>query len=264
MRTLSNMKRGQLSAALLCLLVGLGANHLSHAQAWKCAPGSFGAGPGTLAIQDRTPTESFTSISVSNSACVEYVQGDRFDVRVEAAPDTLEKLNIAVENGSLKIRDNSDYKRNDWRNDWNSNRGILRVVVTAPSLNAAAVAGSGDIIASVLRAQNLKLSVAGSGDITINQLLATHVDASIAGSGDIRIAGQAQSLRASVAGSGDVDASQLSANQVKVSVAGSGDAKVWAVDSLEASVAGTGDVAYRGSPAQVKRSVVGKGDINRM
>jgi hypothetical protein len=47
-----------------------------------------------------------------------------------------------------------------------------------------------------------------------------------------------------------------------VTVTGSGDAVVRAMDEIDANIIGSGNVRYAGNPAQVKRSVVGSGEIS--
>lgn len=247
--------------ALAALLLAA-ASGAQAARPWNCQPGSFGTGPGKLTTEDRTPTETFTSIGLSNGACVEYIQGDKVSVKVESEPEILKELEILVENGSLKIRDKKNGKWFSWNSSGNGNK-VLRVVVTAPQLAAVAVAGSGDVVNAGMKAGDLKFSVAGSGDIHFKNLSAAAVAGAVAGSGDIKVHGKAQSLKASIAGSGDIDSSGLEAETVSVSIAGSGDAKVWASSTLSVSIAGSGDVAYKGSPT-VKKSVVGAGSIKQL
>ena len=78
---------------------------VADARPRNCQPGSFGTGPGKLVVEDRTPTAAFSAVDVANGACVEIVQGDKFNVRVEGEADTLRELDIIVDNGVLHIRD---------------------------------------------------------------------------------------------------------------------------------------------------------------
>ena len=64
------------------------------------------------------------------------------------------------------------------------------------------VAGSGDVHAGQLRAQDVTCSVAGSGDAVV--LAEKSVHASVAGSGSIRVLGAPPVRRTHVVGSGDI------------------------------------------------------------
>jgi hypothetical protein len=231
----------------------------SEAASWKCKPGSFGTGPASLKVETREVTAEFKGISVRNGACVEYVQGKTVSVKVEGSSEALESLEVAVERGSLVIGE----KRNGAWSWGGTTKGPLRLLVTAPSIEALAVAGSGDLYSSTMNVDRLKLSVAGSGDIMVQDLKAASVNVSVAGSGDVRVGGKVQSAKMSVAGSGDIDTTRLEAADASISVAGSGDAKIWVTGSLAVSVAGSGTVAYFGTP-QISSRTAGSGTLKRL
>ena len=228
------------------------------AAGWECKPGSFGTGGSALRIEERKVTESFHGVSVRGSMCVEYVQGPQVSIRLEGEPEMLSQVETVVEKGALVIGEKRGFS---WPRAWNNKP--LRAIVTAPSLDSLAVAGSGDLVAAKWAGDTLRTAVAGSGDIRVEGMEAKAVSAAISGSGDIRLAGKTDSVKASVAGSGDIDTSRLAANDVSVKIAGSGDAKVWAQKELVASIAGSGDVGYYGD-AQVKRKVAGNGSVKRL
>jgi hypothetical protein len=246
-----------LAPALLCATLPFGA---TAALAWNCKPGSFGTGPGSLKVEERSIAGTFKGIAVRGAACVEYVQGPTVSVKVEGTPEVLEHLETVIERESLVIGERRS--SGSWWGGWN-NKSPVRVVVTAPSIETMAVAGSGDLCSAKIDVERIKLSVAGSGDITLQQLLAKSLTASVAGSGDIRVAGKAQSAKMSVAGSGDIDSTKLEAAEMTISVAGSGDARVWVTGALAISVAGTGAVSYYGSPSVSSRTA-GTGTVKRL
>ena len=67
---------------------------------------------------------------------------------------------------------------------------------------AVNIAGSGDVSASKLSAQEVKVSIAGSGDASLWVRKALSV--SIAGSGDVRYYGEGSLRDASTMGSGSI------------------------------------------------------------
>ena len=185
---------------------------------------------------------AFTSIALAAPLRVDLVLGDTDSVVLEGKADRLAMIETTVEGGSLKIRRRKDAATWNW--SWGWNDAEVRARVTARSIDALGIAGSGDIRAPELRGASLKLSVAGSGDIVIG-------------------GGKVADLAVSIAGSGDVMTAKLEAQRAKVSISGSGDATVWARETLSVSVAGSGDVRYYGDPA-LSRSIVGSGDITRI
>jgi hypothetical protein len=66
----------------------------------------------------------------------------------------------------------------------------------------ASVAGSGDINAFDLVAQNSKVNVSGSGNISTN--CSEFIEARVAGSGDIEYKGKPKKMDTKVAGSGKI------------------------------------------------------------
>jgi hypothetical protein len=194
-------------------------------------------------VVETRDVSSFTSIALAAPIRVELTLGERDSVVLEGKADQLAMIETTVDGGSLKIRRKKDAATWNWSWGWNENHDV-RARVTARSIEALGIAGSGDIHAPELHGASLKLNVAGSGDIVIG-------------------GGKVADLSVSIAGSGDVKGGKLEAQRVKVSVSGSGDATVWARETLSVSVVGSGDVSYFGDPT-VSRSVVGSGDIKRI
>ena len=207
---------------------------------------------------DRRETRAasgFTSIYLAAPVKVDVAQGSAEGLVVEGEDAALADLETVVEGGTLKIRTRS---RKDVA-------GIskVRVHVSAKTLEALRIAGSGDITAGTLRAPAFRIAVAGSGDVRIGALTATSVEVSVSGSGDVLVGGKADTLATSVAGSGDVKAGKLEARTAKVSIAGSGDVTLWAREQLSVSVIGSGDVRFYGDP-EVRRSIMGSGTLRRL
>ena len=194
-------------------------------------------------IVETRNVSGFTSIALAAPIDVELTVGDRDSVVLEGKADRLAMIETTVEGGSLKIRRKKDAATWNWSWGWNDSNEV-RARVTARSIEALSIAGSGDIRAPELRGAALKVNVAGSGDVVIG-------------------GGKVADLSVSIAGSGDVKTGKLEAQRVKVSISGSGDATVWASETLSVSVVGSGDVSYYGDPA-LSRSVVGSGDIKRI
>lgn len=116
----------------------------------------------------------------------------------------------------------------------------LRAVLTVPSLDAAAITGSGDIDLTDWNADTLVLRIMGSGDI--------------------RLAGSLDTVDADINGSGDIDLRRAAIREARASVNGSGDIRLGSLDRLVARIAGSGDIDAADA-REVEQSVLGSGDI---
>lgn len=201
---------------------------------------------------------AFDSVGLSGSHDVVVTVGGAPLVRAEGDPDVIDKLEIEVEDGTLRIGTRKGVRWSDgfWRN-----RRPVTVYVTAPALKAAAVAGSGDMRVDKVEGDSFTASVAGSGDLEVGTVRVGQAKFSVAGSGDIRASGSAGSLDASIAGSGDIDLAGFEARQASVSVVGSGDVRARATETANVSIMGSGNVTMAGT-ARCTVSKRGSGDVN--
>ena len=198
----------------------------------------------------------FQAVSLEGSHDVIVAVGGAPSVRAEGDAEAIERLDIRVENGTLKIGSRSS---NGW---FSRNRGRVTVHVTAPALNAASIGGSGDMRIDRVEAPRFAASIGGSGDMEIGALRAERASFSIAGSGDIRAAaGQVGEADISIAGSGSVSADALQTRRADVSVVGSGDVSLSASESVDASIMGSGDINVQGN-ARCNVSKMGSGDVH--
>ena len=196
----------------------------------------------------------FRSVSLEGAHDVIVTVGGAPSVRAEGDAEQIDRLDIRIENGTLKI----GTRREGWFN-FRHGRGVT-VHVTAPALNGATIAGSGDMRVDRVHAPAFEAEIAGSGDMEIGALRAQRASFSIAGSGGIRAAGQAEQAAVSIAGSGSVDLHQLQTRRASVSVAGSGDISVRASEAVDGEVMGSGDVTVHGA-ARCSISKMGSGEI---
>jgi len=205
--------------------------------------------------QETRAVSGFTSISLSAPINVELVQGDTEGMALDGDAAALADLETVVEHGSLKIRTLSYFEVPGMQK--------VHARISVKSIDALAIAGSGDIKSMALKCNDLKISIAGSGDVRIQALTASDLHVSIAGSGDALLGGKVDTVSTSIAGSGDMKAAKLESRQSKVSIAGSGDAMLWAREQISVSIMGSGDVRYYGDPT-IKSSILGSGSVKRV
>jgi hypothetical protein len=131
----------------------------------------------------------FHSISLTGSPDVIVTVGGPYSVRAEGDARMVERLEIAAENGDLRI----GYRESSgWGFPFGS-RGGTAIHITLPALQGATITGSGDIRVNQVRGDRFAATVTGSGDLEIERLETGEAAFAVTGSGAIRAAtGSAQ------------------------------------------------------------------------
>lgn len=186
----------------------------------------------------------FTSISLGGPHTVIVRVGPAVSVRAEGPAAALDRLEIKVEEGDLRI---GTRKGGKWSFDFHHHEAPVTVYVTTPTLVSAAIGGSGDMRIDKVEGASFSASIGGSGDMDIAALKVGEANFTIAGSGGIKAAGTAGSTTVAVAGSGDVDVAGVESRDASVSIVGSGDVRAHAADKAEISIMGSGDVTVSGT-----------------
>ena len=206
----------------------------------------------TYALRDFSAVASFTSADV-------FVEEGPWSVTAIGDPKQLERLEVNVEKGVLKITMKKD-KRSNY-NTWQA----LKLEVYMPQVTRLEQQGSGDIkvgdlsggkslaltamgsgdivLKSVKSLAELTLLVQGSGDINcLSAIISGHTSATVLGSGDVKASGSTGTLEVMVQGSGNVDLSGMKSQSGNVSVLGSGDVIVNCTGPLEQLIHGSGTI----------------------
>ena len=206
------------------------------------------------APRETRPVAPFTEVSLGGSARVVLKQGSPQSVVVEASPEALAEFETTVSGGQLRLGNRS--KMGNYKD-----HGPVTVYITAPSLTALRVGGSGKFeVEGPLKADAMKLAVSGSGSLRVPQLTATSVETAVSGSGDLLVGGSCTQQEARVSGSGALKAHGLKAEVCRARLSGSGDAHVDASRTADATISGSGSVYVAGG-AQLSSSSHGSGRV---
>jgi hypothetical protein len=221
------------------------------------ACGGSNAEPAGPSVQRDYPVAAFDKIEVAGPFDVTVTTGGQPSVHASGPSNLLEKMEVVVEGGVLKIR---PQKRNGMFN-WNFGRnGKATVAVTVPMLSSAAIAGSGGLSIDKIKGASFDGNVAGSGDLSVGSLDADSVELDIAGSGNVKAAGKAKTVSYNIAGSGNIDAKGLVAETARVSIAGSGNVDGNATGTAAVDMVGSGNVSMAGG-AKCTVDKHGSGDV---
>jgi hypothetical protein len=210
-----------------------------------------GGGGATQRSYDLT---GFNAVSLAGSQDVIVRVGPAHSVRAEGDAKMLERLSIEVEGGNLRI----GMKKGNW-SDFGS-RSKTTIHVTLPALEAAAIAGSGDMRIDRVEGNRFSATVSGSGDLSIDAVRVADAEFAVTGSGAIRASGNAQRASNSVTGSGDLDLGGLETGTAAMAIVGSGDIRARVMQQANVSIIGSGDVSISG-PAKCSVTKRGSGNV---
>ena len=199
-------------------------------------------------------TGAFTEIEGVGPDNIVFVTGDSFSIKAEGDADQIAKLRYAMDNGTIII----GREKGEW---WGKDSSQVTITVTAPTLAAASLAGSGNFTADKMAGDTVSVELAGSGNATVGDVIAKRFESEIAGSGNITVAGKTESSEFEIAGSGSIRAAKLASVSADVSIAGSGDVALTASGTVKAEIAGSGDIIVGGG-AKCSSSIVGSGKLN--
>jgi len=210
--------------------------------------------------QAATKSYSITDVSrlrIAGPFDVHVHVGGSSSVRATGPQEAIDRLSVEQHEESLVIKPLSG----GWGGWPNGFHGKLVVDVTMPSLDQAAVAGSGDTTIDRAKGDALMLALSGSGDLSVAGIQVTQLNATSTGSGTLSVAGRVVGAKAVLTGSGDLKGEQLLADDAEVRLVGSGSLSIGARHTAKGSLAGSGDLSIVGPAAcAIERS--GSGDVH--
>lgn len=216
--------------------------------------------------------QGFNSLKLQGPFNVFITIGATEQVKIDAPAEVLNDIIAEVNHGELNIHN----KHENWfknagrawysdKNWWNrDNHPRVSVYITAKSLEAISVSGSGKVIVNdAVTAKYFDLTLHGSGKIE-TKVNTTSLHTVMSGSGVITVSGNAGSSSVRISGSGKFSGRDLVTENSTVHISGSGHADVNASDKVSASVSGSARVSYAGNPKSISTSKSGSGAISRM
>ena len=207
-----------------------------------------------LAAEQPFPATGFDRIALGGSPEVIVATGKAFSVRATGDQKALDRLDIRVESGVLKIGS----KRGDsW--SW-GNWGKVTIAVTAPMVRGIDVGGSGSVTVDRVRTPQFDAQVNGSGSIRLPAVDFERGQFGIAGSGGIEASGRCGDARMSISGSGRLALAGLKCVSLKADIRGSGDIDANASRVAAVAIAGSGDARIAGG-ARCTISKAGSGSV---
>ena len=205
-----------------------------------------------FAAERAFPVGAFDRLAVEGSPNVAVTTGRAPGVHASGSADALDKLDIRVEGGTLRI----GTKRGvSW--SWRDSGGV-RVAVTVPMLRGVDVSGSSDVNVDRVKAPDFAANTSGSGSVRVAALDVDRASFATSGSGGMEAAGRCGAGTVKVAGSGDMKLGALRCETLSASVAGSGSVDAFATRTATLATMGSGDITVAGG-ARCAVSTAGSG-----
>jgi len=198
--------------------------------------------------------DTFDRVSLGGSPDVTVTTGKAIGVQASGEQRALDRLDIRVEGGTLKIGTKRGVEMSG------GNWGKVRIAVTVPMVRGVEVGGSGSVSVDRVKTPSFGAEIGGSGSIHVAALDTQRATFSVAGSGSLSAAGRCDSAALEIAGSGSLRLGQLKCATLDATVAGSGDIAAYASRTAAVSVMGSGDVRVAGG-AKCAVSKHGSGSV---
>ncbi len=179
--------------------------------------------------------DGFDAVDISSGIIANVTVGGSFSVEIEAAEQDLERLNVEVKNGELKIGRN--YRSMSWGRD----RGRIDARVTLPSLTEIEASSGAGVTATGVDAGSFELDASSGASIDVE--------------------GACDSASVDGSSGSSVDAEALICAKVDVDVSSGASARVHASDSLTADASSGGSVRVFGDPQQRNSSTSSGGSV---
>lgn len=164
--------------------------------------GAIGALAQNAKVSEVRKVEDFSSLKITSVASVYFVQGDRCSVRLEGKEKWVKLTTTEVEDGCLTIAFKKGGKNHKGNIDG------LKIFVTAPTLEAATLAGVGGFkCEEPLKLDDFTLKVTGVGSAEISHLTCRNLFVGMSGVGEAVVNVDCDYLKAGMSGVGSLELS---------------------------------------------------------
>jgi len=187
-------------------------------------------GNGQVVTQSRA-IGNFTQIEARGASDVLVRVGPAPSLAITADSNIIPQLSSEIRGDKLVLESRGSYRT----------RNAPRIVVTVPSLESAALSGSGNVNVEGIGGSSVALAVHGSGNLTAT--------------------GRAGDLAVAINGSGNADAKGVVAGSASVAISGSGNATVATSGPLSGAISGSGNIRHLGQPSSVSVARNGSGTV---
>ncbi|WP_430467797.1 head GIN domain-containing protein [Winogradskyella ouciana] len=204
-----------------------------------------------VVTQERTISNDFESIKVSQGLDLYITQSNDVSLNVEADENLHDLIMTETENGVLRIYTTENIRRA-------ASRRINLNIVDISAIKATS--GSDVYSTNTIDVDELELNCTSGADIRLDVNTTTLNCHSTSGS-DIKLTGTTKTLIAEATSGSDIEASGLNAETSKVKATSGADISVNTSKELTARATSGADIRYSGSPEKVDKSDSSSGSV---
>lgn len=190
--------------------------------------------PAVLADEKTFDVADFHEISASGAGELVITVGEAQSVLIEAKERHMDKIEVEVDEGRLKIRSKG--------RSWFGNSPSYKAIITVPSLDYLGLSGATSAKASGIAAEDFEYSASGASETEMS--------------------GTCKSLKVKVSGASELDAKDFVCEDVDVSGSGASEIEIHATVNLSVSASGATEIDVYGNPKTNKMSTSGASDID--
>lgn len=182
-----------------------------------------------------TTTRDFTwqgadHLDVSPAADIVYTQGPVAKLTIFGPTEALD---------NLRVRDG----RIDYAGGYDNDEARLKIILTAPDVQAFDLAGSQKLVVESYKQEKLSLDISGDARVSVK--------------------GAATNLRLDITGDGEADLTDLTLDSAVVDISGNGQASLGPKESAKIDVSGDGVVKLTAKPRVLTQDISGSGQVSQ-
>lgn len=203
--------------------------------------------------EDRTISNDFESIKVSQGLDLYITQSNDVSLSVEADKNLHELIMTEVENGVLRIYTKENIRR----------AASKKIMLNINDVSAIKATSGSDVYSTnTIEVKTLELNTTSGADMEIDVKTQTLNCRSTSGS-DLKLSGTTNMLIAEATSGSDIKAANLKAENSKVKATSGADISVNTSKELTARATSGGDVRYSGSPEKIDKSDSSSGSVRQ-
>jgi hypothetical protein len=209
-------------------------------------------GSGNVTTENRTVSEDFKSVEVSNAIDMVVEQANQAEIIVEADDNLQKDIITKVENGVLKI----SCKYNNFINVKSRTVRVKMPIIEGLEASSASTIKSKNI----LKGENILVRTSSAAEMNLS-LEFDSISCKTSSGSSINIEGKALKLETRASSGSDINAEDLLVNDVIADVSSGGSISIHPIVSLQAEASSGGDITYNIRPKSIQKKSSSGGSI---
>ncbi|MGC4035882.1 MAG: head GIN domain-containing protein [Chitinophagaceae bacterium] len=228
-----------------------------------------------VSAQTTTAVHHFDKVIVSQYVSVTFVEGNEEAVTVEKCSVPMEKLNIEVNHGTLRIYlegakdlDKGETTYQDGYKHRNSlyHGTVVTATITYKTLDELSIRGEEkQLCQSPLKGKKFRLKIYGESDVKLNEVDLGELHATLYGESTLEIkAGSVGDQKYTVYGESKINALGIQGATSRITAYGEAEFKMNVSDEIKMTAFGEASLAYKGNPRISKWFHFGEMQISKI